>query len=105
MNGAVCVSCDLTRCCIVLLVPAILSKYDLLQPQTIEKDYRLQKNRQQWAQFRNDLNNTLHWLDDAERHMANQKVIPTSTLKLVKAINDHKVCTPSILPLFLLTLK
>ena len=72
-------------------ITAILSKYDLLQPQTIEKDYRLQKNRQQWAQFRNDLNNTLHWLDDAERHMANQRVIPTSTLKLVKAINDHKV--------------
>ena len=70
---------------------AILSKYDLLQPQTIEKDYRLQKNRQQWAQFRNDLNNTLHWLDDAERHMANQRLIPTSTLKLVKAINGHKV--------------
>ena len=72
-------------------ITAILSNYDLLQPQTIEKDYRLQKNRQQWAQFRNDLNNTLHWLDDAERHMANQRVIPTATIKLVKAINDHKV--------------
>ena len=63
----------------------------MLQPQTIEKDYRLQKNKQQWAQFRNDLNNSMHWLDQAERHMDNQRIIPTDVKKLVQAIHAHKV--------------
>jgi len=69
----------------------VLHRWERLQAQTIGKDYRLSQHRQDWHQFKADLDNMLNWLDNAEAMQAKRSALPGDIIQLDNIIRQHKV--------------
>ena len=63
----------------------------MLQAGAIKKDYRLSQHRQEWSQFKADLDNMMSWLDEAEALQRTHKPLPGEITKLDTIIRKHKV--------------
>lgn len=71
-------------------VRSVLQRWERLQAQAIEKDYRLSQHRQDWGQFRTDLDNMLTWLDNAEAMQSGHRPLPGDIVQLDSIIRQHK---------------
>lgn len=69
----------------------VLQRWERLQAQAIEKDYRVSQHRQDWGQFRTDLDNMLAWLDEAETLQTRHTRLPDDIVQLDSIIRQHKV--------------
>ena len=74
------------------LYTGINQRWELLQAGAIKKDYRLSQQRQEWSQFKVDLENMMSWLDEAEALQRTHKPLPGEITKLDSIIRQHKVC-------------
>ena len=63
----------------------------MLQAGAIKKDYRLSQHKQEWSQFKVDLENMMSWLDEAEALQRTHKPLPGEITKLDTIIRQHKV--------------
>ncbi len=73
------------------MFPDAVRRWQNLHTSAIEKDYRLQQNRQQWLQFRQDLANLQEWLTEARQVQATQTNPPGDIQLLEIAIRRHRV--------------
>ena len=69
----------------------INKRWEMLQAGAIKKDYRLSQHRQEWSQFKADLDNMMAWLDEAEALQRTHKPLPGEITKLDSIIRQHKV--------------
>lgn len=52
--------------CDISVSVGVMSRWEVIQGEILEKDSHLSQNYQQWQQFKNDLQNLNTWLDEAE---------------------------------------
>ena len=72
-------------------IHGILHRWQALQTQAIEKDYRLQEHKDHWKQFKTDIVSMGAWLEEAEAVQATQTHIPTNIKQLEVAVRRHRV--------------
>ena len=70
---------------------AVRQRWQLVQAQIQEREYRLDLQRHQRSQFQSDLGNLILWLDEAEAVQATQTAVPTGVAQLEVAARRHKV--------------
>ena len=70
----------------------VLQRWELLQARMMDKDYRISQIRQDWGQFRADLDHMLTWLDEIEALHSAQETQPRDITELDSIIRQHKVC-------------
>ncbi|KAJ8309203.1 hypothetical protein KUTeg_014077 [Tegillarca granosa] len=68
----------------------VIHRWELLQANAIETDYRLSQQRHDWSQFRADLDNMLLWLDQAEDLQRSHTSLPSDISDLDSIIRQHK---------------
>ena len=68
----------------------MLERWQVLQTEAIEKDYRVDQGRQQWSQFRADLQSLSDWLEGAEAMQALQSSVPSSISQLSTEVVRQK---------------
>ena len=73
------------------IFPGIIQRWEVLQAGAIKKDFRLGQHRQEWSQFKADLDNMMAWLDEAEALQRTHKPLPGEITKLDTIIRQHKV--------------
>ncbi|XP_067119046.1 nesprin-1-like isoform X2 [Centruroides vittatus] len=90
----------------------IISRWEILEAKTIEKDRRLQQARHQWQQYIDDLTAVEDWLDTAEKRQAGWILFQKDMSKLELMIQNHREFLmemikykPTILSLNMLTQK
>lgn len=71
-------------------VDAVVSRWEMLQAGSIQKDYRLSQHRKDWHQFRTDLDNMMAWLDEAEALQHTHQPLPGEITRLDSIIRQHK---------------
>ena len=75
----------------LIFSPGIIQRWEVLQAGAIKKDFRLGQHRQEWSQFKADLDNMMAWLDEAEALQRTHKPLPGEITKLDTIIRQHKV--------------
>lgn len=90
----------------------VISRWEILEAKTIEKDRRLQQARHQWQQYMDDLSLMESWLETAEEKQAGWTSILKDMSKLESMIQNHREFLmemikhkPTILSLNMLTQK
>jgi hypothetical protein len=69
----------------------VIKRWERLQAHALEKDMLQQQSKQEWMQFKLDLQHLLAWLDEAEAFQRGQQDIGTDIKDLEVDIKRHKV--------------
>ncbi|KAK3090342.1 hypothetical protein FSP39_011059 [Pinctada imbricata] len=71
-------------------VKNVLHRWEMVQAQVVEKDFKLVQHRHDSAQFHADINNMLSWLDQAEKMQRARTALPGDITQLDAIIRHHK---------------
>lgn len=69
----------------------VLQRWEILQARMMDRDYRMSQHRQDWGQFKADLDHMVAWLDEAEALHGAQSPGPRDITELDSIIRHHKV--------------